>query len=223
MFPSKNVEDDSSYLSNYEVASLPELRERNLETNNQNVSVVAKRYQQHAQNNLVAGPPLIPPVVYHWSTVQMCTRLQGMSITDSLQQRVGIQHTNHHQQNVNGQKTNRILVEEGYWKKNGELNEQLMFKTLMQNPNARERLHEMYCELTAQQQLTSKQIPSLLQNVPIAQFQMHQPHIQNVVPFENCSDSMYGANFHECYRISEQIGQGGQGSVYSGKQKLCLK
>ena len=114
------------------------------------------------------------------------------------------------------------------------IDEQHMFNTLMQNVNTRKRLIEMYQELMeqhhntmpAQNNVQTAQLVDI-QNSQKTQLQVQQvlnppnPKTNNVVPFEQSVDSMEGTTyFHLFYQIKKKIGEGGQGSVYSGKQRL---
>ena len=116
---------------------------------------------------------------------------------------------------------------------NQQIDEQHMFNTLMQNANTRQRLIEMYQELMGQQQAAflaqnNVQIaqPVDIQNSYTLELQQfvnttHNNMVNNVVPFDQIEDSMdYRRNFHQHYQIKKKIGEGGQGSVYSGKQRL---
>ena len=108
---------------------------------------------------------------------------------------------------------------------NQQIDVQHMFNTLMQNENTRQRLNEMYQELLGQQNVTMSaqnndqtaqlaNIQNSLRNLQLGQF-------DNVVPFEKSQDSMgVRTNFHQHYLINRKIGEGGQGSVFSGKQRL---
>ena len=99
----------------------------------------------------------------------------------------------------------------------------------MQNVHTRQRLIDMYHELKAQQQ-SPLITPTVKYNAPPINIQnsfqlpMQQSIMSttSVVPSENSLYSMYGTNFHHNYRIIKKIGEGGQGSVYSGKQRLHL-
>ena len=112
---------------------------------------------------------------------------------------------------------------------NQQLDEKHMFKTLMQNVETRQRLIEMYHELISQQQ-SSLITPTTKYNAPLINLQnSSHPQMQqsimgttSVVPLENSLYSWYGTNFHHNYQIIEKIGEGGQGSVYSGKQRLRI-
>ena len=104
------------------------------------------------------------------------------------------------------------------------IDEQHMFNTLMQNVNTRPRLIGMYQELMGRQHNTMPaqnhvqtaqlvDIQNLLTNLNLQQF-------DKVVPFEQSRDSMgERTNFHQHYQINKKIGEGGQGSVYSGKKR----
>ena len=118
---------------------------------------------------------------------------------------------------------------------NQQIDEQHMFNTLMENANTRQRLIEMYQELMEQQQATFLAAQNNVQTAQLVDiknskknhFQVPQvlnppnPKIDNVVPFDQSVDSMLGTTyFHLHYQINKKIGEGGQGSVYSGKQRL---
>ena len=102
---------------------------------------------------------------------------------------------------------------------------QHMFDTLMQNENTRPRLDEMYQELMEQQSVTmpvqNNDQTAQLANIQNSLRSLQLGQFDSVVPFEKSLDSMgVRTNFHQHYLIKEKIGEGGQGSVYSGKQWL---
>ena len=105
---------------------------------------------------------------------------------------------------------------------NQQIDEQHMFNTLMQNENTRQRLNEMYQELLGQQNVTmsaqNNDQTAQLANIQNSLRTLQLREFDNVVPFEKSLDSMgVRTNFHQHYLINRKIGEGGQGSVYSGK------
>ena len=108
---------------------------------------------------------------------------------------------------------------------NQQIDVQHMFNTLMQNENTRQRLNEMYQELLGQQNVTmsaqNNDQTAQLANIQNSLRTLQLREFDNVVPFEKSLDSMgVRTNFHQHYLINRKIGEGGQGSVFSGKQRL---
>ena len=66
-------------------------------------------------------------------------------------------------------------------------------------------------------------IQSSLRSLQLQQFvnTTHKNMVDDLVPFEQSVDSMgVRTNFHQHYQINKINGEEGQGSVYSGKQRL---
>ena len=158
---------------------------------------------------------------------QKCEKKQNMG--ENLQHGEGFQNN----RSTPANRLPNVTNQQGYQNKqmnvahqmDQQIDEQHMFNTLMQNENTRPRLNEMYQELMGQQNVTMPaqnndqtaqlaNIQNSLRNLQLGQF-------DNVVPFEKSLDSMgVRTNFHQHYLINRKIGEGGQGSVYSGKQML---
>ena len=166
-------------------------------------------------------------------------RENNQNMGENLQHGEGFQNNRSTQANRFPNATNQ----QGYQNKqmnvahqmNQQIDVQHMFNTLMQNENTRPRLIEMYQELMEQQQATFLAAQNNVQTAQLVDiknskknhFQVPQvlnppnPKIDNVVPFDQSVDSMLGTTyFHLHYQINKKIGEGGQGSVYSGKQRL---